>query len=57
MNQLNSKLPILTRKAFLALIYWMVEDTLSGLAAVFMAFTMTVASAVPIRFIAVPTSV
>ena len=57
MNQLNSKPPMFTRNAFLALMYWMVEDTLSTLSAVFMALTNTVAPAVPSRFMAVPTSV
>ena len=37
--------------------YWMAEETSSGLAAVLMALTMTVAPAVPSRFSAVPTSV
>ena len=57
MNQLNSKEPMFTRKAFLALTYCMVEDTSSGLAAVFIAFTITVAAAVPSMFMAVPTMV
>ena len=57
MNQLNSKPPMFTRKAFFALMYWMVEDTLSGLSAVLMALTMTVAAAVPSMFMAVPTMV
>ena len=57
MHQLNSKLPMFTRKAFRPSRYWMVEDTLSGSAAVFMAFTNTVAAAVPSRFMAVPTRV
>ena len=57
MNQLNSKLPMFTRNAFFALIYCMVEETLSGLSAVFIALTMTVAAAVPSMFMAVPTMV
>ena len=57
MNQLNSKEPMFTRNAFLAPAYWMVEDTSSGLAAVLMALTMTVAPAVPSMFRAVPTMV
>ena len=57
MNQLNWKEPMLTMKAFFWLTYWMVEDTSSGLAAVLMALTMTVAAAVPSMFRAVPTMV
>ena len=55
MNQLNSKPPMFTRKAFFALAYWMVEETSSGLAAVLIALTMTVAAATPSMFSAVPT--
>ena len=57
MNQLNSKEPRFTVNAFFGAAYWMMEDTSSGLAAVLMALTMTVAPAVPSRFSAVPTSV
>ena len=57
MNQLNSKEPMFTKKAFFAPAYWMVEDTSSGLAAVLMAFTITVAPAMPSIFSAVPTMV
>ena len=54
---MNSKEPMLTVKAFLALTYCTMEDTSSGLLAVLMALTMTVAPAVPSRFRAVPTRV
>ena len=57
MNQLNSNLPMLTMNAVFGVAYWMAEETSSGLAAVLMALTMTVAPAVPSRFIAVPTRV
>ena len=57
MNQLNSKPPMLTRKAFFCSIYWMVAETLPESAAVFMALTNTVAAAVASRFMAVPTRV
>ena len=57
MNQLNSNEPMGARSAFFALPYCTMDETSSGLAAVLMALTMTVAAAVPSRFIAVPTSV
>ena len=57
MNQLNSKPPQRAIKAFFCSTYWMAEDTSSGLAAVLMALTITVAPAVPSRFRAVPTMV
>ena len=57
MNQLNSKEPMLTVNAFLAPANWMMEDTSSGLEAVLMALTITVAPAVPSMFRAVPTMV
>ena len=56
MNQLNSY-PSTKRKCFFAAMYWMVEEGLLGFSAVLIALTMTVAAAVPSRFIAVPTSV
>jgi len=57
MNQLNSKPPISTRKAFFAAPYDTVEDTLSTLSAVLIALTRTTAAAGPRRLSAVPTSV
>ena len=57
MNQLNSNPPIYLRKAFFGWMYWIELETLSGLIAVFIALTNTVAAAVASRFIAVPISV
>ena len=56
-NQLNSKLPMAVENAFLAPAYCTMEETSSGLAAVLMAFTITVAPAMPSIFSAVPTMV
>ena len=57
MNQLNSNPLIFTMNIFRAPMYSISEEWLSGFAAVFMAFTSTVAPAVASRFMAVPTSV
>ena len=57
MNQLNSNEPMLTRNACFAPPYWMMEETSSGLEAVLIALTITVAAAVPSIFSAVPTMV
>ena len=55
MNQLTSKFPILkAENAFLCSIYWIEEETLFTFSAMLIAFTNTVAAAVPRRFMAVP---
>ena len=56
MNQLNS-VPSARMKFFFASIYMISEEGFAESAAVLMAFTMTVAAAVPSRFMAVPTRV
>ena len=57
MNQLNSNEPMDTSSALFAPPYCTMDETSSGLAAVLMALTITVAPAVPSRFSAVPTRV
>ena len=56
MNQLNS-VPSTMMKLFFGPMYMISEEVLEESAAVLMAFTMTVAAAVPSRFMAVPTRV
>ena len=57
MNQLNSNDPKYTTNFFFGSMYWIMELTSFGFAAVLIALTMTVAAAVPSMLRAVPTIV